>query len=532
LVSPEDNVTVINKDVVFTYTVSDINILSSCAVYLDGILRKSNTSPSRIQPNDIDLTDIADGQHSWKISCMNILGRSNFSAVRTFNVLDFSDYSGNSTTNTSLIVNNTIIDLTLEKSGDGKIIFEGATNISQILNLAQHVKIYDKSIFVNSSAIPALNKPAVLEMSNVSFNNVLIWKDGAICDDCNTLSKEGEVLIFGVQGFSTYVVTSTSFLEIFDDTDSSTKLANESVTVYANYSDIILGTPLSGTCEITYDINGWTPWEEMNFNAGSNLYEYARSFEADGNYPYEVSCTTVTPGFDNLVTQDYVGISPVPTVTQNFLVINVSVQNSSSYTLEQTSTSDAQDYAQGSNVSQVSLDTSLLTDSWQGFYGKITPEILLRGENQTLFYKWNSSLSRGQIFASRSNEVNWNTINCTSANGVSVENDYLDKNINESDSVTKTFSVTNHPQFVVGAVLLKSCASTRTNEFGGDRSNVFWNVLLSDNNGEGNIVYTGFVNASSSSFNNEGTDFQLLVGENGKEGAATTTPYYFYLELD
>jgi hypothetical protein len=62
----------------------------------------------------------------------------------------------------------------------------------------------------------------------------------------------------------------------------------------------------------------------------------------------------------------------------------------------------------------------------------------------------------------------------------------------------------------------------------GASSSSFQEVVLSDGS---NLVYTSLLANDANGFDNKTHDFEMIVGENGHLGDTTSTPYYFYLEL-
>ena len=188
--------------------------------------------------------------------------------------------------------------------------------------------------------------------------------------------------------------------------------------------------------------------------------------------------------------------------------------------------------AEAGNVSEVNITANSITKAWQGYFGNVTGTILLADSLGNNFYTWNNTNIRGEIYASRSSVVSWGTINCTNASNLTSENTYLGKLSTDPDSVNNTFTSTSHPNITVGTTTLSNCFSTQAYGNGGPTGANFWNVLLSDGNGIGNVVYTTFINKSTTSFQNGKTDFELLVGENGNSTSTAPTPYFFYAELD
>ena len=206
---------------------------------------------------------------------------------------------------------------------------------------------------------------------------------------------------------------------------------------------------------------------------------------------------------------------------------DVTQVTSSSYNLSAVSPGQAN--AQAGNVTELSLNGTGITTSWQGYYGNITGKLILADASGNNFYDWNVSTPSGEVYASRSNAVDWSTINCSNSTEVSSEETYLGQSATDPDSVSNTFALTSHPSFFVGAANLTGCYSTHAYDNTGGQATGFWQVLLHDST---NTVYSTILDSSvGAGFNNQPWDFELLVGENGKDGDTTLTPYYFYVEL-
>ncbi len=522
---PLPNITLSTRNVTVHYNVSNPEDVSSCTFYLDSNNIASDTNISTSTTNNKVLYNITDGSHNLTISCTSFYGKVGWSNPLSISMLDLSGFNQDTTNITNANMTQ-VINFTLEVENNAKITFPGVMDLSNTTNISANVKIEDKKITVNSEALPILNRTAILEVYNVPYNNILIWRDGQICQTCEVISKNANTLTFNVTGFSTYIVTSTSSLNIDDDTRNGIVYANESVTFYANYSNITSGLPLIGSCDISINDGGWSVPTTMMYNSTIKKFTYDHTFTTLNSFPYNISCTTTDSGFDNLTATSDAETSPLPTGTQQFVPTTITQINTTRFgpTTPTTSINTA-----GSNVSEININSVISTTAWQGYYGNITSSTLLADKNQNVMFKWNASLSTGQVFASRNNSISWETVNCATNDTIVNEDVYLGKTGSEIDSVNKTFYARNHLHFVVGARLLQHCASTTlgSNETSGN----FWNILIGDNEGTGNAIYTGLINSDTSGFKNEPVDFELLVPVNGKiEG--NVVPYYFYLELN
>lgn len=187
--------------------------------------------------------------------------------------------------------------------------------------------------------------------------------------------------------------------------------------------------------------------------------------------------------------------------------------------------------AEAGNVTELTIEALSVTKYWQGFYGNITGTITLDDANNNTLYNWSETSPSGQVYATRSNTIDFsNDIDCASQAEIASEATNIGQSGTESDHITATFDAQSHPAFTVGTADItgNTCNSTNTFVSDGDQSTDFYEVLLAD--GAGVFVYTAIIDADTTGFDSGTYDFQMLVGENGSDG--TTTPYYFYVELN
>lgn len=186
--------------------------------------------------------------------------------------------------------------------------------------------------------------------------------------------------------------------------------------------------------------------------------------------------------------------------------------------------------AMAGNVTQLDINSISITRSWQGYYGNITGNMVLSDANNNSLYEWgNATGVSGEIYAARSNNVSWGTINCSTATHISQEESYLGIDTTASDSVNNTYSGTAHPSFLVGTSSMSGCPSTNVFVNGSAQSSDYHQILLADGNNV--TVYTTIIDSGSYGYDGNQWDFQLLVAENGQPGNESATTYYFYTEL-
>jgi hypothetical protein len=194
--------------------------------------------------------------------------------------------------------------------------------------------------------------------------------------------------------------------------------------------------------------------------------------------------------------------------------------------------------AQAGNVTELTINATSVTRSWQGYYGNVTGTLTLDdGAEQTL-YQWDLVTPQGEIYASPAEISDWTTVKCFNYTADASElnltelEDSLNIDPTDVDGVNETFTVDFTGSFYVGSTLIDSddgCKSTYTYVDDAPQSSSFIEVLLTDTT---NIIYTALIEDDVQGFDSKPHDFQMLVGEDGHDGDTSTTLYYFYVELE
>jgi len=187
--------------------------------------------------------------------------------------------------------------------------------------------------------------------------------------------------------------------------------------------------------------------------------------------------------------------------------------------------------AQGGNVTEVNINALTITRSWQGYYGNVTGQIALQNALNETFYNWSLTAVRGEVYATRVNSVTWTSVGCANAANRTLEETYLGQALTDGDSVTNTYNSTTHPALNVSTVQISAntCFSTYGYVNNNSQASDFPMVLLQSG---ANIVYTTILDDNTVGFDGKAHDFELLVGENEKDGNLGATPYYFWVELN
>ena len=145
---------------------------------------------------------------SLNISYSNNITLVVFKPIIILNVTNF-DFL---TTNFSNLTNFLNVSVILSRNNTGMINFSSVdVNFSNI-NLDNYVNISSNYIEINSSAVPQLNKSAVLTFYNLSWINPVVYRDGIVCPAsvCYQINYSNNTFIFNVTGFSSYTTREAS----------------------------------------------------------------------------------------------------------------------------------------------------------------------------------------------------------------------------------------------------------------------------------------------------------------------------------
>lgn len=194
--------------------------------------------------------------------------------------------------------------------------------------------------------------------------------------------------------------------------------------------------------------------------------------------------------------------------------------------------------AQAGNVTELNINVTSVTKTWQGYFGNVTGRLTLADARNLSMYEWGVANPHGQVYASPSQITNWADAECFnySASSPELNLSELEKSINvganDPDGVNETFKYNFAGSFWVGNVRVNStsgCKASYTYKQSQNQTVNFAEVLLTDKT---NIIYTTIIEDNIMGFDNRTHDFQMLVGQNGHPGGPSTTPYYFYVELE
>jgi len=183
-------------------------------------------------------------------------------------------------------------------------------------------------------------------------------------------------------------------------------------------------------------------------------------------------------------------------------------------------------------ITTIVMTASQQDYKWKAYVGNVSGTLALADVNGKAVYDWNSGTPVGKVFVSRFSSISWTNIACVNQASIDTEETGISMSLSAKDNLNNTFNATNHQGFNVGVVPINGCRSTATYLNGTSQTMgpaaAFQEVLLRDTT-TSNLVYAGLINSSTSGYNNQKYDFQMIVGEN--ESASTPTPYFFWVEL-
>jgi len=187
----------------------------------------------------------------------------------------------------------------------------------------------------------------------------------------------------------------------------------------------------------------------------------------------------------------------------------------------------------GGSFTTLVLNGTFQNSRWKAFVGNISGALTLDDSSNSTIYDWDLAVVTGEVYASRSNNVNWGLVDCLDDTRLSTEETALSITTSKEDSINSTFNDTIHSSFLVAgnAITNSTCRAIAT--YVNDAAQAptedanFQEVLLDDNT---NVIYTSLLEQDQTGYDSGSTfDFQMIVPD--EETAGVDTTYYFYAEL-
>ena len=219
-----------------------------------------------------------------------------------------------------------VVNLTLEKENYGTITFVNQIINVTSLDLDSYVNISHNFIGINATALPELNRSAVLTLYNLSFVYPVIQlinesnlSDVRDCprEICSGRSYSNGTLIFNVSHFSYFAAREANArLVVWDESDFATMSVNRTVKFYANYTNFTSGEVINGSeVYCTWSENSTGDFSQpvnMIFNATSKLYEFNATFSNELNATFKVVCNGSFLGYDVIEVTDGFTVNNTP----------------------------------------------------------------------------------------------------------------------------------------------------------------------------------------------------------------------------
>lgn len=235
-------------------------------------------------------------------------------------------------------------------------------------------------------------------------------------------------------------------------------------------------------------------------------------------------------------TRNYLAIAIVAAIllTASFYLTSYAVARPSGATVSPgtddygpTTATASSDPARGGVITQLDINASVQTNNWQGYYGFISQYIYLADSTEQIMYSWNVSSPDGYVLAGRASTINVSGLvqqqTCT------VEDSVIGDAV--TDKVSATFTNTTASDVIIGNRTLTGSNGTCTVDlFVDNQTNTTWEEnLLYDGNGQ-YVYQVSIQNYGNEIFNGENKNYMMMVPED-EAGAAGTTNYFFWLEL-
>jgi hypothetical protein len=210
LLLPLNNTGDKDGNITFIYNVTDTNNVNNCSLIINNQLNLSNASITRNIAQNFTLSDISVDPINWSINCTDQSNNIGSSVFRNVVVVPHIRFNGTTIDVATVDIRN-ITNLTLENSIAGRINFTKGIDLSSGADLNRYVNITSNRIEINSTAIPALNKSAILYLYNLTFTNPRILRDGSVCssDICTKITYTDNTLKFNVTQFTVYSAEET-----------------------------------------------------------------------------------------------------------------------------------------------------------------------------------------------------------------------------------------------------------------------------------------------------------------------------------
>ena len=217
-----------------------------------------------------------------------------------------------------------VTNLTLEIEGKARIKWHHRKNIEDA-NLDRHITFGKGWVNVDSAALPELSDDATITVYDLAYRTMpVIYRDGELCDDCEIKQYLGGDLVFDVPHFTNYSTGPNTNLSIWDSAEGGYSNVTDTVTFYANYTNVSSGALVNGaSCAISFGDGA-----SASMTEGSNIYNATHAYNTTGTKTWNITCAAT--GYETL------NVSDTVIVNETFLISSCRDLNTSgSHTLTQ-----------------------------------------------------------------------------------------------------------------------------------------------------------------------------------------------------
>jgi parallel beta-helix repeat protein len=478
-------------NVTFNFTATDnLALTMNCSIYLDGVSNQTNSSVNNNTATTFNITGIADGAHTWYVSCKDNANNTNTSATWNFSVqrnCPVISASGTETVlanlvgapnNASPLSNFTCVkiaasNVTLNCNGfnitnnatngttygvllNGSISNVTIENCPGVSNYTYGIYIYNSnnSNIINSKAF---NDSLVGMDFNSSSNDTITNSSGFSASgfgfylNATINSRFVNVTASSTSGYGVYIQSSANFT-IINSTGSSSSQAGIVLASSSNFT--IINSTGSSNTSYGFFLNQSNSDNFTGDNASNDFFGFYLANSSSNQFSNNTAANDTNTG----LSMD--SLSSSNNFTSNtFCFNNVTDINNSG--ASNSGSLDACGY--WSNWSEnghagCAYSCSLV---WQEFFGNITGKQFLAPNNSQALYSWKWNGSSGEVFVFNSGvSISWANITAIGRNttGGSSTTDFttLDTLLSMTgspDNITGLYSTSGTPKTTVNMTI-------------------------------------------------------------------------------
>ncbi len=285
--SPVDTFNSSSSTINFNFTAAD-NLATSmnCSLFIDGLLNRTNASTANNTPTNLSISGLAQGTHSWNVSCTDPSGNTGNSPIRAFTV----------DTTPPVVTLNSPVNSFNSSSSTVAFNYTAADNLAATMNCSLFID--GVSSAANSST--ANNTPTILSVSGIP-QGAHSWNVTCM-DNANNA---------GLSATRTFIVDITPPVVTLNSPVNA--LNTSSTTINFNFTAADnLATAMS--CSLLID----SVLNRTNASTANNTpTNFSVGGLAQGAHSWSVICTDPSGNFGSSLTRTFTIDTTPPTVTLN-----------------------------------------------------------------------------------------------------------------------------------------------------------------------------------------------------------------------